>query len=92
MESIPGMKEALRSRFQNFSSLTISEMETDPGFKAAMEEAEAGFKEGGVPIGASLVAADGTILGRGHNMRIQKSSPTLHVRNQLPRSGEERSW
>ncbi|TID16640.1 putative cytosine deaminase [Venturia nashicola] len=49
-----------------------------PGFKAAMEEAEAGAKEGGVPIGAALVAADGTILGRGHNMRIQKSSPTIH--------------
>ncbi|KAE9971166.1 hypothetical protein BLS_004593 [Venturia inaequalis] len=53
-----------------------------PGFRAAMEEAEAGAKEGGVPIGASLVAADGTILGRGHNMRIQRSSPTIHVRNQ----------
>ncbi|KAE9982550.1 hypothetical protein EG328_010832 [Venturia inaequalis] len=49
-----------------------------PGFRAAMEEAEAGAKEGGVPIGASLVAADGTILGRGHNMRIQRSSPTIH--------------
>jgi len=54
-------------------------MESDIGFQAALEEAKAGFSEGGVPIGAALVAADGTtILGRGHNMRMQKGSPTLH--------------
>jgi cytosine/creatinine deaminase len=41
-------------------------MESDIGFQAALEEAKAGFSEGGVPIGAALVAADGTtILGRG---------------------------
>jgi creatinine deaminase len=54
-------------------------MEHDIGFQAALEEARKGFSEGGVPIGAALVAADGTILGRGHNMRIQKGSATLHV-------------
>ncbi|CAK1363786.1 unnamed protein product [Cercospora beticola] len=51
----------------------------DPGFIAALEEAKKGFAEGGVPIGACLVAADGRILGRGHNMRVQKSSATLHA-------------
>ncbi|KAI5365970.1 putative cytidine and deoxycytidylate deaminase domain, cytidine deaminase [Septoria linicola] len=50
----------------------------DPGFKAALEEAKQGFAEGGVPIGACLVAADGKILGRGHNMRVQKGSAILH--------------
>ena len=54
-------------------------MEADPGFLAAVEEAKAGFEEGGVPIGACLVSKDGTILGRGHNMRVQKGSATLHV-------------
>ena len=54
-------------------------MESDPGFLAAIEEAKAGFEEGGVPIGACLVSKDGTILGRGHNMRVQKGSATLHV-------------
>ena len=54
-------------------------MESDPGFLAAVEEAKAGFEEGGVPIGACLVSRDGTILGRGHNMRVQKGSATLHV-------------
>ena len=51
----------------------------DAGFKAALEEAKQGANEGGVPVGACLVAADGTILGRGHNMRFQKNSATLHV-------------
>ena len=54
-------------------------MESDPGFLAAVEEAKAGFEEGGVPIGACLVSKDGIILGRGHNMRVQKGSATLHV-------------
>lgn len=52
---------------------------SDPGFLAALEEAKAGFDEGGVPIGACLVSHDGRILGRGHNMRVQKGSATLHV-------------
>lgn len=52
---------------------------SDIGFKAAVEEARKGFDEGGVPIGACLVSADDKILGRGHNMRVQKSSATIHV-------------
>ena len=51
----------------------------DPGFKTALEEAKQGSSEGGVPIGACLVSADGKILGRGHNMRVQKNSAILHV-------------
>jgi hypothetical protein len=54
-------------------------MEQDPGFIAAVEEAKKGAAEGGVPIGAALVSKDGKILGRGHNMRVQKGSATLHV-------------
>ncbi|OJJ03188.1 hypothetical protein ASPVEDRAFT_134246 [Aspergillus versicolor CBS 583.65] len=53
-------------------------MDTDAGFIAAVEEARNGGAEGGVPIGAALVGKDGTILGRGHNMRVQKGSATLH--------------
>lgn len=52
----------------------------DPGFKAALAEAAQGLQEGGIPIGACLVDKDGKVLGRGHNMRIQKSSAILHVR------------
>lgn len=56
---------------------------SDPGFKAAVEEAELGAQEGGVPIGACLVSKDGKILGRGHNMRVQKGSAILHVSSSL---------
>lgn len=54
-------------------------MESDPGFLVAVEEAKAGFKEGGVPIGGCLISKDGKILGRGRNLRVQKGSATLHV-------------
>lgn len=56
-------------------------MESDEGFQIALGEAKKGAAEGGVPIGACLVAADGKVLGRGHNMRIQNGSATLHVCN-----------
>lgn len=59
--------------------LYIGAMESDVGFKTAFDEALKGSHEGGVPIGAALVSADGKLLGQGHNMRIQKGSPTLHV-------------
>ncbi|KAI1437563.1 cytidine deaminase-like protein [Xylaria sp. CBS 124048] len=32
----------------------------------------------GTQIGAALIAADGTVLGRGHNMRVQNGNPILH--------------
>ena len=44
---------------------------------AAIEEAERGRSEGGIPIGAVLVF-QGRILGRGHNRRVQQGSSTLH--------------
>ena len=44
---------------------------------AAIEEAERGRSEDGIPIGAVLVF-EGRILGRGHNRRVQLSSSTLH--------------
>ncbi|MFM1904476.1 MAG: hypothetical protein RLZZ440_2376 [Planctomycetota bacterium] len=52
-------------------------MATDPFMQAAIEEAEAGMAEGGIPIG-SVVVHDGTIVGRGHNRRVQQGSAILH--------------
>ncbi len=45
--------------------------------KAAIEEAQKGLSEGGIPIGSVLVH-NGEIIGRGHNRRVQSGSPTLH--------------
>lgn len=44
---------------------------------AAIEEAERGLAEGGIPIGAVLVH-QGRIIGRGHNRRVQQGSAVLH--------------
>ena len=44
----------------------------------AIEEAEKGLQEGGIPIGSVLVI-NGEIVGRGHNQRVQKGSPILHA-------------
>lgn len=49
----------------------------DPFLQAAIEEAEAGLAEGGIPIGSVIVHA-GKIIGRGHNRRVQKGSAILH--------------
>ena len=43
----------------------------------AVEQAKLGLSEGGIPIGAALVA-DGSVLGAGHNRRIQLGSPIRH--------------
>ncbi len=44
----------------------------------AVEQARLGRAEGGIPIGAALVGADGTVLGVGRNRRVQLGSATRH--------------
>ena len=54
---------------------------------AALEEAEHGLAEGGIPIGAVLVHR-GVVIGRGHNRRVQQSSAVLHAElDALERAG-----
>ena len=50
---------------------------TDKFLEAAIEEARAGLREDGIPIGSVLVHRD-RIIGRGHNRRVQKGSAILH--------------
>lgn len=45
----------------------------------AVAEARSGLAEGGIPIGAALFSADGTLLGRGHNRRVQDDDPSMHA-------------
>jgi creatinine deaminase len=49
----------------------------DAFLQAAIDEAERGLVEGGIPIGSVLVH-NGRILGRGHNRRVQRGSVVLH--------------
>lgn len=50
----------------------------DQGFlDVAIQQARIGRDEGGVPIGAALVA-DGQVLGAGHNRRVQQGSAIRH--------------
>lgn len=49
----------------------------DQFLQAAIDEAQTGLQEGGIPIGSVLVYR-GQILGRGHNKRVQQKSVTLH--------------
>jgi cytosine deaminase len=49
----------------------------DEFMQAAIEEAEKGLREGGIPIG-SVLAHRGRIIGRGHNRRVQSGSVVLH--------------
>lgn len=44
----------------------------------AFAEAQAGFDEGGVPVGAALFDGDGNLLGRGRNRRVQDNNPSVH--------------
>ncbi len=50
----------------------------DKFLQVAIAEAELGLKEGGIPIGSVLVI-DGSIVGRGHNRRVQQGSAILHA-------------
>ena len=49
----------------------------DPFLQAAIQEARQGLAEGGIPIG-SVIVHRGTIIGRGHNRRVQNGSVVLH--------------
>ncbi|ROV99899.1 hypothetical protein VMCG_06240 [Cytospora schulzeri] len=53
-------------------------MDDTKGLAIAFEEAQASYAEGGIPIGAALISKDGTVLGRGHNLRVQLGSAIHH--------------
>ena len=57
--------------------------------QAAIEEARRGLAEGGIPIG-SVLMHEGTIIGRGHNRRVQRGSAILHGEmDALERAGRQ---
>jgi cytosine deaminase len=59
----------------------------------ALEEARAGLAEGGIPIGSALFDSAGTLLGRGHNQRVQRGDPSAHAETEAFRNaGRRRSY
>src|ERR687894_327464 len=59
----------------------------------ALEEARQGLAEGGIPIGAALFDRAGTLLGRGHNRRVQEGDPSVHGETDAFRkAGRQRSY
>jgi creatinine deaminase len=59
----------------------------------AVEEARKGLSEGGIPIGAALFGAGGTVLGRGHNRRVQDDDPSVHGETDaFRRAGRQRDY
>jgi cytosine/creatinine deaminase len=59
----------------------------------AIEEARTGLAEGGIPIGAALFGSDGSLLGRGHNRRVQQDDPSVHGETDAFRNaGRQRSY
>ena len=61
--------------------------------RVAIDEARAGLAEGGIPVGAALFDGKGTLLGRGHNRRVQQDDPSIHGETDAFRNaGRQRSY
>ena len=67
-------------------------MELDDFFMGlAIEEAEKGYSQAEVPVGAVVVGPDGEILSRAHNKPIISNDPTAHAEILAIRSASIRS-
>jgi creatinine deaminase len=71
----------------------VSAFDPQAWLALAVAEAKAGLAEGGIPIGAALVGADGSVLGRGHNRRVQNDDPSVHGETDAFRNaGRQRTY
>jgi cytosine deaminase len=63
------------------------------GLDAAIAEAEAGWEQGGIPIGSALLDDQARVVASGHNMRVQSGDPTAHAEVSCIRNaGRRRDW
>jgi len=61
--------------------------------KIAVQEAQTGLSEGGIPIGGALFDATGKLLGSGHNRRVQDGDPSAHGETDaFRRAGRQKSY
>src|SRR5277367_4150467 len=72
-------------------------MPTPPNYESllavAIAEARAGLAENGIPIGAAIFDATGTLLGSGHNRRVQHNDPSAHGETDAFRNaGRQRTY
>ncbi len=59
----------------------------------ALAQARQGLAEGGIPIGAAIFDANGSLIGKGHNRRVQNGDPSLHGETDAFRNaGRQRSY
>jgi cytosine deaminase len=72
------------------ASEPLSESAARELLKVAVAEARLGLSEGGIPIGAALFHRDGTLLGRGHNRRVQDDDASTHAETAAFRSAGRR--
>ncbi|MBO3270905.1 nucleoside deaminase [Hymenobacter defluvii] len=64
----------------------------DKFMQAAIDEARAGRKEGGIPIGSALRRGD-EVVASGHNKRVQEGNPILHGEMDcLNNAGRQRTY
>jgi creatinine deaminase len=64
----------------------------DEFMQAAIQEAQMGRQQGGIPIGAVLMR-DGKIVSRGHNKRVQERDPIAHGEmDALRNAGRQRTY
>jgi creatinine deaminase len=58
--------------------MTNSNLDYSRMMAVALEEARTGLAEGGIPIGAAIFDAQGELIGRGHNRRVQNGDTSMH--------------
>lgn len=69
------------------------DLDYDALLQVALDEARKGQAEGGIPIGAALFDGHGTLLGSGHNRRVQDGDPSMHAETDaFRRAGRQRTY
>ena len=64
-------------------------MQDDEAIALALAEAKACADRGEVPVGAVLLAADGTLLAQNGNRILERKDPTAHAEMLVLRAGAE---
>lgn len=89
MSSLKQRSKSYRTRSR--SGHSNMDRDDERWMREAVAEARKGLEEGGIPIGSVLVV-DGSVLGRGHNQRVQHNSVIHHAEmNALENAGRLRA-